>query len=75
MIIFAVSLLVAAGIFALSRLVGRVVLERQFHRVRRSARGSHLITSLFLVGVGVAHLQQTPWVVDAFNWVTGLFGK
>jgi hypothetical protein len=74
-IIFAVSLLVAAGIFALARLVGRVVLEKQFHRVRRSARGSHLITALFLVGVGVAHLQQTPWVVDAFNWVTGLFGK
>jgi hypothetical protein len=72
-IIFVVSLVVAAGIFALSRLVGRVVLEKQFHRVRRSARGSHLITAVFLIGVGIAHLQQTAWVVTAFNWVTGLF--
>ena len=70
-IIFVVSLLVAAGIFALARLVGRVVLEKQFHRVRRSARGSHLITAVFLVGVGLAHLQQTAWVVSAFNWVAG----
>lgn len=72
-IIFMVSLAVAVGIFALSRLVGRVVLEKQFHRVRHSARGSHLITALFLVGVGIAHLQQTAWVVTAFNWVTNQF--
>jgi hypothetical protein len=72
-IIFAVSVLVAGGIFALARLVGRVVLEKQFHRVRRSARGSHMITALFLIGVGLAHLQQTAWVVRAFNFVVGLF--
>ncbi|MDT4993832.1 MAG: hypothetical protein QOH97_3724 [Actinoplanes sp.] len=71
-IIFVVSVLVAGGIFALARLVGRVVLEKQFHRVRRSARGSHLITALFLVGVGLAHLQQTAWVVHVFHWVVDL---
>jgi hypothetical protein len=72
-IIFVISLLVAGGIFALSRLVGRVVLEKQLHRVRRTARGSHLITAVFLVGVGLAHLQQTAWVMRAFTWVVGLF--
>jgi hypothetical protein len=72
-IIFVVSVLVAGGLFALSRLVGRVVLERQFHRVRRTARGSHLVAALFLVGVGFAHLQQTEWVMKAFNWTLHLF--
>lgn len=72
-IIFLVSVLVAGGIFALARLVGRVVLEKQFHRVRRSARGSHMITAVFLVGVGVAFLRQTAWVVSAYNWVIGTF--
>ena len=69
--VFVLSLIVAAGLFALSRVVGRVILEKQFHRVRRSARGSHLVAALFLVGVGVAHLRQTPWVMDAYNWVVG----
>jgi hypothetical protein len=68
-VVFVVSLGVAGGLFALSRLVGRIVLERQFHRVRRSARGSHLVAALFLVGVGVAHLQQTAWVMRAFHWI------
>jgi hypothetical protein len=68
-IIVAISLIVAAGLFALSRLVGRIVLERQFHRVRRSARGAHLVTAIFLVGVGVAFLRQTDWVMTAFHWV------
>lgn len=73
-IIFLVSVLVAGGIFALARLVGHVVLEKQFHRVRRTARGSHLITAVFLVGVGLAHLQQTSWVMGAVNWVLDTVG-
>ncbi|MFF4894065.1 hypothetical protein [Micromonospora chersina] len=68
---FVLSLLTAAGLFALARLLGRLVLERQLGRVRRSARGAHLVTALFLAGVGVAYLQQTEWVVSAWNWVTG----
>ena len=67
--VLVLSLGVAAGLFALSRLVGRVVLEKQFHRVRRTARGSHLVASLFLIGVGLAFLQQTQWVMDAYRWV------
>jgi len=72
-VVFVVSVLVAVGIFALSRLVGRVVLERQFGRVRRTARGSHMVAGVFLVGVGIAHLRQTEWVMIAFNWVAGQF--
>ena len=72
-IIFACSLLVAAGLFALCRAVGHLVLEKQFGRTRRSARGSHVVTAIFLIGVGVAHLRQTDWVMDAYQWVLGLF--
>jgi hypothetical protein len=72
-VVFIVSLLVAAGLFALSRLIGRFVLERQLGRVRRTARGSHIVAGLFLVGVGLAHLRQTEWVMTAFTWTVGLF--
>ncbi|MDQ7905582.1 hypothetical protein RB614_13760 [Phytohabitans sp. ZYX-F-186] len=70
---FVLSLGVAAGLFALCRLVGKVILERQLGRVRRSARGAHLVTAIFLVGVGIAYLRQTEWVMDIVNWVRGLF--
>ncbi|MEO3780622.1 hypothetical protein ABGB16_28190 [Micromonospora sp. B11E3] len=68
---FVLSLLVAVGLFGLSRLLGRVILERQLGRIRRSARGAHLVTAVFLVGLGVAYLRQTEWVMSAWNWVTG----
>ncbi|WBB79605.1 hypothetical protein O7606_26255 [Micromonospora sp. WMMD882] len=68
---FLLTLLVAAGLFALSRLLGRLVWERQLRRVRRSARGAHAVTAVFLAGVGIAYLQQTEWVVSAWNWITG----
>ncbi|MEV4499906.1 hypothetical protein AB0J84_29935 [Micromonospora arborensis] len=70
LLVLVLSMLVAVGLFALSRFVGRVVLERQFGRVRRSARGAHLATAVFLVGLGVAWLQQTEWVVSAWNWIS-----
>ncbi|SCL67407.1 hypothetical protein GA0070606_4545 [Micromonospora citrea] len=71
LLIFVLSLLVAAGLFALARLLGRLVLERQLGRVRRSARGAHLVTAVFLAGLGIAYLQQTEWVVSAWNWISG----
>ena len=73
LLVFVLSLLVAVGLFALSRLVGRLVLEKQLGRVRRTARGAHMVTAVFLVGVGLAHLRQTDWVMQAWRWVTGLF--
>jgi hypothetical protein len=72
-IVFILSLFVAAGLFALARVVGRVVLEKQLHRVRRTARGSHIVAAVFLVGLGLAHLRQTEWVRDAYRWVVGVF--
>ncbi|ROT26314.1 hypothetical protein [Micromonospora sp. HM5-17] len=69
---FLLTLGIAVGLFALSRLVGRVVLERQLGRIRRTARASHLVTGVFLVAVGVAYLRQTEWVVDLWNWVASL---
>lgn len=71
-LVLAVTLLVALGVFALSRLLGRLVLEKQLGRVRRTARGAHLMVAIFLVGVGLAHLHQVPWVMTAWTWVTGL---
>ncbi|MEU4560408.1 DNA-directed RNA polymerase II [Actinoplanes sp. NPDC023936] len=73
-IVFITSLCVAAGVFALARLVGRLVLERQLGRQRHTARGAHMAAGVFLIGVGLAHLQQTGWVMTAFHWVTDLFG-
>jgi hypothetical protein len=71
---FALVLLVAGGVFALSRLVGRVILERMLRRLRRSAWGAHLITGLFLFAAGVAYLGQTQWVVDGWAWLRGVGG-
>jgi hypothetical protein len=72
-ITFVVSVIVAAGVFALGRLIGRVIWERQLGRERTTARGSHIVAGLFLVGVGIAFLQQVEWVMTAVRWVTGLF--
>jgi hypothetical protein len=68
-IVFVITLVVAIGVFCLARVVGHLVLERWLGRTRRTARGSHLITALFLVGVGIADLQQVQWVMDAVHWV------
>ncbi|GAA4926026.1 DNA-directed RNA polymerase II [Actinoplanes utahensis] len=73
LIIFVVTLAVAAGVFALARLVGRLVLEQRMGRPRHTARGAHMVTGLFLAGVGFAFLRQTTWVMEAVNWVTGSF--
>jgi hypothetical protein len=69
---FVLVLLVGAGVFALSRLLGRVVLERSLGRARRTAWPSHLVTGVFLAAAGVAYLGQTDWVVDAWTWLRAL---
>ncbi|GIF51097.1 hypothetical protein DFJ67_0304 [Asanoa ferruginea] len=71
--LFVLTGLVALGLYALTRMVGRVILEKQLGRVRRSARGAHLVMAVFLAGVGFAYLRSIDWVVDAWSWVTGLF--
>lgn len=72
-VVFVITLLVGVGVFTLSRLVGRLVLERYMNRVRHTARGAHMVTGLYLTGVGFTFLRQTEWVMDAFNWVKGVF--
>ncbi|SDT68212.1 DNA-directed RNA polymerase II [Actinoplanes derwentensis] len=72
-IIFVVTLLVAVGVFALARLVGRLVLEQRLGRRRHTARGAHVVAGVFLAGVGFAFLRQTEWVMRVVNWVTSSF--
>lgn len=72
-ITFVVTLFVAVGVFALARLVGRLVLEQRMGRRRHTARGAHVVAGLFLSGVGIAFLRQTEWVMTVVNWVTSGF--
>jgi hypothetical protein len=69
---FLLVLVIAAGLFALLRILGRVVLVRSLGRTRRGARGAHLATAAFLIAAGIAFLGQTTWVVDAWTWVKGV---
>jgi hypothetical protein len=71
---FALVLAVAAGVFMIARLVGRIVLVRRMGRVRHTARGAHALTGLFLVAAGVAYLRQTPWIVELITWIRDLLG-
>lgn len=59
---------IGALVFGVSRLLGRMVLEGTLGRPRRSAWVSHLLTFLLLISGGIAFLQQTWWVVDAWQW-------
>jgi serine/threonine protein kinase len=67
---FGLVLIVAAGVFGVARLLGRVVLVQRLGRTRRSAKGAHAIAGAFLVAAGIAYLQQTQWVVDLYGWFT-----
>jgi serine/threonine protein kinase len=69
LIAFGLVLAVAAGVFSLTRLVGRLVLEQRFGRIRRTAKGAHALTGLFLAGAGIAYLRQVDWVMSAFSWL------
>jgi hypothetical protein len=68
---FCLVLAVATGVFMVSRLVGRLVLVQRLGRTRRSAKAAHAITGLFLTAAGIAYLQQTPWVIELYNWING----
>jgi hypothetical protein len=70
---FALGVLLAIGllIFTVSRLLGRLVLEGMLGRPRPSAWPSHVLVFLLLVVGAVAFLQQTWWVMAAWNWIVG----
>lgn len=68
---FALGLVLGTGalVFTVSRLLGRFVLEGMLRRPRPSAWPSHvLVFLLFFVGA-VAFLQQTWWIMVAWEWV------
>jgi hypothetical protein len=68
---FIVVLAVASGVFALTRLLGRLILVRRMGRTRRTARVAHALTGLYLAAAGVAYLRQNPWVIDLITWLNG----
>ena len=68
---FIIVLAVAAGVFALTRLLGRLILEQRLGKIRRTAKGAHALTGLFLAGAGIAYLRQVDWVMSAWNWLGG----
>ena len=70
-IAFVIVLAVAAGVFALTRLLGRLILEQRLGRPRRTAKGAHALTGLFLAGAGIAYLRQVDWVMSAWSWLGG----
>ncbi|MEV6924184.1 hypothetical protein AB0M46_06685 [Dactylosporangium sp. NPDC051485] len=71
-IAFLVVLGVAVGVFALTRLLGRLLLEQRLGRPRRSARGAHALTGLFLAAAGIAYLREVGWFVSFYQWVKDL---
>jgi hypothetical protein len=64
-----IMLLVAAGLFALTRFLGLIVIERMWGRRRLHARWAHLFTGLFLTFAGVAYFVETTWIVDGIDWL------
>jgi hypothetical protein len=64
---FVLVLVVAAGLFALQRLVGWMILVRTFGRQRRTARLSHMGTALFLVVSGLSFLRSISWIAHLIS--------
>lgn len=69
LVAFLLVLVVAAGVFALARLVGRLVLEERLNRPRRSAKAAHAVTGVFLTAAGLAYLQQVGWIMNIVGWL------
>jgi len=63
-------LLVAAGVFGLSRFLGYLVLEQMMGRPRPHARWSHFLAGLFLTAAGISYLVNTAWFNHAGDWVS-----
>lgn len=67
-----VIFVVGVFLFALSRLVGLVIVERSMGRVRRSAWASHAVAGLFWIACGITYLARIDWIVEVFNWIRGI---
>jgi hypothetical protein len=62
-------LVVSVGVFALSRFVGFLVLERMMGRNRIHARWAHFFTGAFLTVAGISYLVSTMWLGEGIDWV------
>ncbi|MER7008481.1 hypothetical protein ABT297_36280 [Dactylosporangium sp. NPDC000555] len=71
-IAFLVVLGVAVGVFALARLLGRLIIEQRLGRPRRTAKGAHALTGLFLAAAGIAYLREVGWFISFYHWVKDL---
>lgn len=71
-LVLVLILLVAVGLFAVSRLAGGIILEKLLSRTRRGAVLSHVAIGLFLAFAGVSLLRQVDWVIDAWSQVRGI---
>ncbi len=68
-------LVVAAGVFALSRFFGYIVVEQTLGRPRPHARWAHTLTGLFLTVAGISYVANTKWLVDGIDWVRDLWQR
>jgi hypothetical protein len=66
-----ITVAVGAFMFGLLRVLGFVVIERTFNRVRTSAWASHAVVGAFFTVVGFSYLQKVQWIIDAWNWIRG----
>lgn len=68
-----VSLLfvIAVGvlIFALLRLLSRIVIEGMWRRRRPHARWAHFLTGVFLAAVGVSYLLHAAFLTEGVTWL------
>jgi hypothetical protein len=60
---------VGVGVFALSRVIGRILLAGVLRRARPHARYAHFLTGLFLALAGVAYFGHTTGIADGLDWV------
>jgi hypothetical protein len=65
----AFMLTVAVIVFAVSRYLGFVVLEKMMGRDRPHARWAHFTTGMFLAMAGVAYFLSSRWLVDGGDWI------
>src|SRR5439155_9417494 len=67
---FLFTLAVSVGLFAMCRLLGRLIFIRWLEKPRRTARASHIGAGVFLVAAGIGFVTQSSWysaVVGFFN--------
>ncbi|HEY3503363.1 MAG TPA: hypothetical protein VGN37_11345 [Actinocatenispora sp.] len=74
LVMFVLALAIAVGLFALCRLVGRLVIEGMMHRSRASARLSHLAVGIYLVITGISFASRVSWINSAYNWIVQQIG-